>query len=198
MTAAPAHGQKPAGDWLIVGHRALCDGLGQFLDPEAGLCEITVLHAGHANLLGALSSLDTQAGLTAILPSQATETPGREAAVIAANAAQEAEACRDDRPRSVSKRFRLVVGSRLVAAALVVFVILGPWLFGVSSLHSKQPAANSTALIYRQPCFPGGLGPGSTGVGAAAVPHQAALTLGATTCAGSGAAHQPSGPADTR
>ena len=76
MTSTPASGREPAGDWLAVRHRALCDSLSQFLDPAAGLQEITVLHAGHAGLLGALgSSLDAQAGLAAILPPPAASVP---------------------------------------------------------------------------------------------------------------------------
>jgi hypothetical protein len=94
VSAVPPGGQKAAEDWLTAGHRAVCDGLSQFLAPEAGLREITVLHTGHANLLGTLSSsLDTQVGLAAILPSQATETsgpagpPGTVAAIAAADPA---------------------------------------------------------------------------------------------------------------
>jgi hypothetical protein len=49
-------------------HRELLDGLGQYLDPAAGLRDI-MRHADHADVIGTLGShLDTQAGLAAILP----------------------------------------------------------------------------------------------------------------------------------
>ena len=76
MTGAPAHGQEPVEDWLAARHRDLCDGLSRFLDPDAGLRETTMLRAEHAGLLGALdSSLDTQAGLDAILQPPAAAAP---------------------------------------------------------------------------------------------------------------------------
>lgn len=91
MTGVPAHGWEPVEDWLAARHRDLCDGLSRFLDPDAGLRETTMLHAEHTGLLGTLdSSLDTQAGLDAILqPPAATAPPTppgapETAAVIAA------------------------------------------------------------------------------------------------------------------
>jgi hypothetical protein len=68
----PFHGQERLERWLTGRHRDLRDGLDQFLDPDAGLREATMLDAEHTTLLGTLDShLDTRAGLAAILPSSA-------------------------------------------------------------------------------------------------------------------------------
>jgi hypothetical protein len=68
VTDTPAFSPEPAGHWMPARHRELLDGLGQYLDPAAGLRDI-MRHADHADVIGTLGShLDTQAGLAAILP----------------------------------------------------------------------------------------------------------------------------------
>jgi hypothetical protein len=76
VTATPAHGQDPAEDeWLATRHRDLCEGLSRLLNLDTGLRESTMLHAEHQDLLGNLGiSLDTRAGLGAILPPPAAAT----------------------------------------------------------------------------------------------------------------------------
>jgi hypothetical protein len=70
VTGSSAHGQEPIDRWLAGRHHHLHDGVGRFLDPDAGLRE-AMLHAEHDGLLDALGSrLDTKAGLTAILADQ--------------------------------------------------------------------------------------------------------------------------------
>ncbi len=75
MTGQPEHDPELADDWLTAAHHSLRDGLSGFLDPDAGLREITELPAGHAALLSGLSGrLDPQTGLAAILlPSPAVD-----------------------------------------------------------------------------------------------------------------------------
>jgi hypothetical protein len=68
VTDTPAFSPEPADHWMPARHRELLDGLGQYLDPAAGLRDI-MRHADHADVIGTLGShLDTQAGLAAILP----------------------------------------------------------------------------------------------------------------------------------
>jgi hypothetical protein len=75
VTGPSAHGQQPTDRWLADRHHDLHDRLGRFLDPDVGLRE-AMLHAEHANLLSALDSMmDTEAGLTAILPPPAAAAP---------------------------------------------------------------------------------------------------------------------------
>jgi molecular chaperone DnaK len=76
VTGTSPHGQEESdGNWLADSHRSFLVGLGQFIDPDAGLQEITVLYGGHARLLDALdSSIDTEAGLAGILPRSAAAT----------------------------------------------------------------------------------------------------------------------------
>ena len=75
MTGTPAHSPEPAGQWVAARHRELLDGLGQYLDLDAGLRDI-MLHADHTDVIGTLGShLDAQAGLAAILPPSAETAP---------------------------------------------------------------------------------------------------------------------------
>jgi hypothetical protein len=72
VTDMPEYGREPLERWLADHHRDLCDGMSQFIDPDAGLQEATALHAGHTSILSSIEShLDSQAGLAAILPSPA-------------------------------------------------------------------------------------------------------------------------------
>jgi hypothetical protein len=93
MTGTPAHKRESPGHWLNTRHRALLDGLGRYLDPDAGLRGITV-HADHERLISVFASyLDPQAGLLAILPAPAAflrQGPGQRAAVAAITAADPA------------------------------------------------------------------------------------------------------------
>ena len=75
MTGTPAHSPEPADHWVAARHRELLDGLGQYLDPDAGLRDI-MLHADHTDVIGTLGShLDTQAGLAVILPPSVETAP---------------------------------------------------------------------------------------------------------------------------
>jgi hypothetical protein len=75
VTGTPAFSPEPADHWVASRHRELLDGLGQYLDPDAGLRDI-MLHADHADVIGTLGShLDTQAGLAAILSPSADASP---------------------------------------------------------------------------------------------------------------------------
>lgn len=75
MTSTPAFSPEPADHGVASRHRELLNGLGQYLDPDAGLRDI-MLHADHADVIGTLSShLDTQAGLAAILSPSADASP---------------------------------------------------------------------------------------------------------------------------
>jgi hypothetical protein len=75
VTGSSAHRKEPIDRWLADRQHDLHDGLGRFLDHDAGLRE-AMLHTEHDDVLGALGSrLDTEAGLAAILPPPAAATP---------------------------------------------------------------------------------------------------------------------------
>src|SRR5215469_12214844 len=70
--------RKRTGHWLAGHHRDLLEGVGRFLDADAGLREV-MMHGEHADMLGALgASLDIGAGLAAIIASRgaAATRPG--------------------------------------------------------------------------------------------------------------------------
>ena len=82
MTGPSDRGQEPIDRWLGDRHHDLDSGLERFLDLGSGLRE-AMLHVSHADLLGSLTStLNTSAGLEAILTSptvggsQPSTTPG--------------------------------------------------------------------------------------------------------------------------
>jgi hypothetical protein len=120
VTSASLHGQ-PLKDWLADRHRDLCESLSQFLAQDAGLRETTMLHAEHADLLGALdSSLDTQVGLAAILSAPVAATSQTPPGLLSVAAAIEAA---DPAVRVALRRDPVILAvilSDLTVRALVV------------------------------------------------------------------------------
>jgi hypothetical protein len=120
VTSASLHGQ-PLKDWLADRHRDLCESLSQFLAQDAGLRETIMLHAEHADLLGALdSSLDTQVGLAAILSAPVAATSQTPPGLLSVAAAIEAA---DPAVRVALRRDPVILAvilSDLTVRALVV------------------------------------------------------------------------------
>jgi hypothetical protein len=110
--------QEPIDRWLADQHHDIRDGLGRFLDLDAGLREVT-LHAEYADLHRNLGSmLDLDAGLAAIMPPSgpAQREPGQPSLSAAITAADPAE-------RLTLRRHPIVLAvilSDLLARALTI------------------------------------------------------------------------------